>query len=52
MEQESEVEELKRKIMTLEWDKKQRQLNFSKNDLLEEYKKQLSNIQQDKSENG
>lgn len=36
---------LKRKILTLEWDKKLRQINFSKNRQLEDYKKELKEIQ-------
>ena len=40
-----QCKELKSKIITLEWDKKLRQINFSKNSLLEQYKKQLSDIE-------
>ncbi|MBT3464892.1 hypothetical protein HOD20_03850 [archaeon] len=36
--------ELKKQILTLEWDKKQRQINFSKQKMLEDYKKELDLI--------
>jgi hypothetical protein len=36
--------ELRRSISTLEWDKKLGQLNFSKESILEESKKQLEDI--------
>ena len=45
-EQKEEMNDLKRKIMTLEWDKKLRQINFAKSNLLEGYKKQLSEIEE------
>lgn len=37
--------ELKKKILVLEWDKKRSQLNFGKNNQLEEYKKELETIE-------
>ena len=37
--------DLRRKILTLEWDKKRSQLNFGKNQQLEECKKELENIE-------
>ncbi len=37
--------ELKKSILTLEWDKNLRQINFSKNSLLEDYKKELAEIE-------
>jgi len=37
--------ELKKKILVLEWDKKRSQLNFGKNNQLEEYKKELDTIE-------
>ncbi|MBU0616017.1 MAG: hypothetical protein KJ601_08065 [Nanoarchaeota archaeon] len=40
MEQE-ERDDLKRKVQILEWDKKMGQASFSKEHLLEEYKKKL-----------
>ena len=40
-----ERSELRKKVLTLEWDKRLRQINFSKNSMLEEYKKQLSDIE-------
>ena len=38
--------ELKKKIITLEWDKKRNQINFSKKLILEKYKKELEEINQ------
>ena len=35
---------LKRKIMTLEWDKKRNQINFSKESFLKKYRKELEDI--------
>ena len=37
--------ELKSKILILDWDKKMSQLNFGKNQHLEEYKKELEKIE-------
>jgi hypothetical protein len=37
--------ELKRSILTMEWDKKRSQLNFSKNQNLEECKKELESVE-------
>ena len=38
--------ELRRTIFTLEWDKKLSQLNFSKEHILEESKKELAEIEE------
>ena len=35
---------LKKKILTLEWDKKRNQINFSKTEFLTKYKKELEEI--------
>ena len=37
--------ELTRKILTLQWDKNHRQINFSKNKQLEDYKKELEEVE-------
>jgi hypothetical protein len=47
-----QMQNLRKKIMTLEWDKKLRQINFSKNTLLEEYKQQLTEIEDKIKKNG
>jgi hypothetical protein len=47
-----QMQNLRKKIMTLEWDKKLRQINFSKNTLLEEYKQQLTEIEDKLKKNG
>ena len=39
-----EISELRRKIMTLEWDKKRNQLNFGKNKHLEKLKEDLEKL--------
>lgn len=39
------VAELKKKIMTLEWDKERNQINFGKTSQLEEYKKELEKLE-------
>ena len=36
--------ELKKKILTLEWDKKHRQINFSKNSQLEDLRAEFEEI--------
>ena len=38
------ISELRKKIMTLEWDKKRNQINFSKENVLKEYKQELKKI--------
>ena len=42
--------ELEKKILTLEWDKKRHQINFSKGNFLEKYKKELEEIKKKLSE--
>lgn len=37
--------ELRQKIMTMEWDKKLNQINFSKEQMLKDYKKELEEIE-------
>ena len=41
--------ELKKKIMTLEWDRQRNQINFGKTRQLEEYKKELEELEKTKS---
>ncbi|MBN2367421.1 hypothetical protein JXC34_00255 [Candidatus Woesearchaeota archaeon] len=36
---------LRKKILTLEWDRKRQQINFSRNLQLEEYKKELKELE-------
>jgi len=42
--------QLRKRIMTLEWDKKRNQINFGRTRQLEEYKKELEEIDAKKSE--
>ena len=39
------IKELNRKILTLEWDKKHHQINFSKQQQLEDFKKELEEVE-------
>ena len=39
------VSELKKKIMTLEWDRQKNQINFGKVKQLDEYKKELDKLE-------
>ena len=39
------ISELKRSIMTLEWDKQRNQINFGKTQQLEDYKKELVELE-------
>ena len=44
------ISELKKRIMTLELDKQKNQINFGKTGQLEEYKKELKEIESEGSE--
>jgi len=44
------IEELRKKIMTLEWDREKNQLNFGKTSQLEECKKELEKLESKNSE--
>jgi hypothetical protein len=39
------ITDIKKKIVSLEWDKQHNQLNFAKDALLNEYKEQLEKIE-------
>ena len=41
-----QIEGLKRKIQTLEWDKKLGQITFSKASLLDQYKERLNHMEE------
>jgi hypothetical protein len=43
--------ELNRKILTLEWDKKHHNINFSKQKKLEHYKKELEEVENQLKQN-
>ncbi len=38
--------ELKRKVLTMEWDKKKNQIHFARNKKLQQYKKEIEDINQ------
>ena len=39
------IDELKKKIMTLEWDRGRNQINFGKTRQLDQYKKELKDLE-------
>ena len=41
----NKISTLKRKILTLEWDKQRNQIHFARSKQLDEYKKQLQSLQ-------
>jgi len=44
------ISELKKKIMTLEWDRQRNQINFGKTQQLNEFKKELEKLEKQPEE--